>query len=185
MRNLVLALSAAVVLGGSALSAAGEAGSCALAAPDREARLSASVAVFDDSMDPAKSWRPIMTNGCPDEAVGLLKEYLVRHGASMSGPEVRQMHFHMGQVLAMFDRNGEAAGFLPAAIDPAPADAAARQWNAYVRGTLAFLTGDSEGIRRAIEAYRAEGQATDRAAVLEGLLKCPNTSYMAASAGQC
>jgi hypothetical protein len=172
-----------VFVNGSGIVLADE--TCQITPEQREAILSASVDDFDNGMDPSKSWRTIMGNGCPDEAVALIKAYINRHQASLSGGELRQMRFHMGQALAMFNRKKEAASYLPAAIDPDPLDSGAQQWNAYVQGTIAFLTGNRSDMKKALEKYKAEGGGGSRGAFLEGFYKCLDAGYMEASAGQC
>ncbi len=88
------------------------------------------------------------------------------------------MAWHAGQMFGFLGDTASAQARFRGAFDPTePADSPVR-WNTYVRATLAFLARDLV----ALQGYRDAMVGDPNFAVVDGLLRCFEETYLAAYA---
>jgi hypothetical protein len=123
-----------------------------------------------------KSWRPLQARGCADAAVALLTAYDTANQAKLTGEQIREIHFHAGQTLALARRDAESLPHFEAARG------GDEEWAAYVDATLAFLKRDVAELRRQRERYAMSPKSSAmRLTFIDGFLACPNKTYMEAA----
>jgi len=99
-------------------------------------------AAFDQDL-PDGGWRAVGNiPGCQAAAAELIAAYRARHPGT--SPNVA---WHQGQMLAFAGMNAQAVAVLDSARKDPAEDIAG--WNHYVDATIAFLSGDEEGLARA------------------------------------
>ena len=94
--------------------------------------------------------------------------------SSLALEELRLLHFHQGQTLALAGRRKEAITPLREALGGEPT----REWLAYVEATIAFLDSDRAALRAARDRYAAlSAAASARLRVIDGLIACFERPY--------
>lgn len=96
---------------------------------------------FDQDM--AGGWRPLAANGCDFEAAELIKKWRDAHSAEDS-----TLYWHEGQMRANAGQHEQALPLFEASRHPASRDEK-WGWNLYVDGSIAFLKGDIDALKRA------------------------------------
>lgn len=120
-------------------------GKCAY---EQEALLSLDEAAFDQDL-PNGGWREIGNiPGCEAAAAELIAAYRERHPNSSS-----TVAWHQGQMLATAGMNKQAIPVLGSSRKDPAQDIA--RWNHYVDATIAFLSGDKEGVEKARDQLAA------------------------------
>jgi tetratricopeptide (TPR) repeat protein len=98
-------------------------------------------------------WRPLADAGKYHEAAALIVRYMAE--VENPKPYLTILNFHAGQCYAMANEIDEAVRRFERSFQeeaPESYEQLAKQWNAYVRGTIAFLKGN----RPELERYRNE-----------------------------
>jgi len=145
---VVLTLSmAALMLGGCA--------STPQFTPEQQAVLQLDYQSFDQTM--GGGWRAWAAEGEHAEAARMLDEYARLH-TDLSGGERRIIRFHAGQMYAWMERRGAAIARFRESFNPEEPEDAAFRWNAYVRGTIAFLEGELETLHQCCDELLEQGE---------------------------
>ncbi len=138
---------------------------------------------FDQTL-PNGGWRGIQDSF---EAAKVLDAYNLQNSDVMSESEVRVIFWHAGQSYAMADITEVAIARFQSAYNPKESSADTFKWNAYVRGSIAFLKRD----RKTLQAARDEMYAADPSdenrnrVVLDAFLRCFNKTYREAYSADC
>lgn len=132
---------------------------------------------FDIGDGPA-AWRLLLNRGCVDTAVATLEAYRQANEAQMTPEQRSEIHFHMGQALAMSGRNADSIPH----FQHAAAVGGSAEWMAYVDAHLAFVRKDRAALVRALAAYeKAANPESMRLRFIRGFLKCVDKPYMEAA----
>lgn len=150
--------------------------SCDVPGGERAVQLAQVYDAFDAAPGPY-GWRDLNARGCTDAAVGLLRAYRSANWLRLTAEQRRESAFHIGQAYAFANRRAEAlGGFAQADTSDAPAE-----WRAYVAAHMAFFRRDSAALADARRRYAAAAQpGSMRLRVIDGLMTCPDKSYMEA-----
>ncbi len=130
---------------------------------------------FDQTL-PNGGWRAIVDKV---EAGKVLDAYHVHNLDTLAPWQARVIYWHAGQVYAMADLNDLGIARFEKSYNPAEKSDEKSKWNAYVRGTIAFLKHD----RSILQAARDEMYSADPSdeninrKVLDSLLRCFNKPY--------
>ena len=130
-----------------------------------------------DTDERKSAWRSLNARSCTDQAIGLLDEYVTVHAEDMTIAETSEASFHMGQALAIANRNTEAIRYFTKALSLATED----EWRTYVAAHVAYATSDLANLRRARDHYEQIASGSMRLGFLNGLLACPRKPYMEAT----
>ena len=130
-----------------------------------------------------KGWRQL--GNCLDEQALILKRYLRRQGS-----EIRGIHWHLAQVLALQGDREAAAKEALLAVEPEDARAGGGfDWNSYVLATVAYLRGDRAAFDEQLDAHRRSTETASSNAnnhrVLKGLAICFDKPYREAYSASC
>ncbi|WP_422014963.1 hypothetical protein [Roseateles sp.] len=164
----------------SAAGAVAAAPSCVISESDLHANQALTFSDFDQVGSLPSTARKLSERGCYVEAATAGEHYLL-FGPSPTLRERSIIVWHLTQNLAMAGKEPEAAHLAAAAIrahDPSD-DADDFQWNAYVRGTWAFLTKRRPLLLASIQRLRSAGGERNHmnAGVLDRLDLCFTRSY--------
>jgi len=162
---------------------------------DLEEMLALSQEEFDQDLN--GGWRPLaMREGCEISAAELIREW--RH-------EKRNhagiLYWHEGQMRAYGGQIEQAVALFELTYNPPESDAEFG-WNHYVSGTIAFLRGEREALRGAIERLKHLPEPKDNSFrrpdgtviqmswppnlnVLEGFERCWGEPYRVAYGSKC
>jgi hypothetical protein len=141
---------------------------CTLSADEERALQSASYGDFDLGTGTG-GWRALLNRGCPATASAAIARYIATHRRALAGEELRLLHFHQGQTLALAGRHQDAIGPLRESLAGQPT----REWAAYVEATIAFLDSDRTALRSARDRYAAESSpGATRLRIIDGLIAC-------------
>lgn len=152
---------------------------CVLDAVGAAKMIEASYQDFDETMDGAESWRPLLERGCYRAAAKIIAEYVAAHESELSPVQKRTLRFHAGQTLAMGGHDGAAIAWIEASKDAA----ASGEWNAYVDATAAFLHKDRPRLVAARTAYASQKDSSPmRKQLIEGFSACMEQTYNEAMA---
>ena len=132
---------------------------------------------FDTGEGPT-AWRSLLNRGCVDTAVATLEAYREANEAQMTPEQRSEIHFHMGQALAMSGRNADSIPH----FQHAAAVGGSAEWMAYVDAHLAFVRKDRAALVRALAAYeKAANPESMRLRFIRGFMKCVDKPYMEAA----
>lgn len=126
------------------------AGSCSQAdrgpsfSPEQQRLLALDYAAFDQTT--GDGWRPWADRGDFAAAARMLDRYAELHD-DLNAPDRRMVRFHAGQMYASLENRSTAIERFRGAFDPDEPPDAPFRWNAYVRGTIAFLARDLDALR--------------------------------------
>jgi len=143
-------------------------GLCALSAAAQEELSKLSFQEFDQAM--GKGWRALADAGRYEEAGIIIDQYLTE--ALESKRYSSMLNFHAGQCYAFAGKTEIAVERFQRSFqreEPESYVRLARQWNAYVNGTVAFLQGDR---------IKLQTSRNEVAAGPEGTMKELNTKVL-------
>ena len=157
--------------------------------PDREKILSLDYSTFDH--DPRLGWRSVADRPeCRLEAADLLRAYHERLQAqgepviweteqgdvtlSDTG-EVGILYWHEGQLRAFAGQTAEAVALFRKSLKPAGKNYGA--WNQYALGSIAFLEGDLQELKRNANVLQEYDSASPNLRVLQRMIHCFGTTY--------
>lgn len=127
-----------------------------------------------DAFD-AAGWRELIPRGCGEAAVAQLDAYRNANTRRLTPEQLRELHFHTGQALAMTGHDAQSISHFELARGGDP------EWSAYVEATLAFLCRDGVALDAARAQYAATMNASPmRLAVIAGFMECSDQSYVLA-----
>ena len=107
----------------------------------------------------------------------MLRAYRAANMRRLTAEQALESAFHIGQAYAFADRGAEALQ----SFRDADADTAPEEWRAFVAAHVAFFSHDRAALARARARYAAAAHADAmRLGFIEGMLKCPDKSYMEA-----
>jgi hypothetical protein len=149
---------------------------CSVPAEEAATQMSLPYASFD-GRGGFYGWRNLNAAGCADAAVSLLSGYSSTNASRLSGDEIREIAFHVGQTLAMAGREQEAI----AHFEKAQGASASAEWSAYVLATLAFLRRDAAALATARDGYAAIAPGSMRLRIIDGFTACPREPYAKAA----
>lgn len=180
-RDLIVAIASTCAVGGLAATPAqgAESGAdapCVVPATEKMRLLALPYQKFDT--DTAKfAWRSLNARNCADNAIKLIGDYVASHPTSMTIEQQSEALFHAGQALAFANRNTESIRYFERAL----ALATKEEWVTYVAAHVAYANGDLAKLRHARDRYAAIAPGSMRLGFLDGMLKCPDLSYMEAA----
>jgi hypothetical protein len=132
---------------------------------------------FDIGDGPA-AWRSLLNRGCVDTAVATLEAYRHANEAQMTPEQSSEIHFHMGQALAMSGRNADSIPH----FERASTSSSSAEWKAYVAANLAFVRKDRPALEQALTDYgKMSSPTSTRLGFIRGFLKCIDKPYMEAA----
>jgi hypothetical protein len=149
---------------------------CDVPAADRQRQAALPYEAFDSAPAPT-GWRALNARGCTDSAVALLRAYRSANAAKLAPEQRRESAFHIAQAYAFAGRGAEA---LPYFVEAGDSDAP-DEWGAYVAAHVAFFRHDRVALADARKRYAAVSQpGSMRLKFIDGMLRCPDKSYMEA-----
>ena len=110
---------------------------------------------FDQAM--GHGWRAWDDRGEHAEAARLLDRYALIHD-DLDASEMRMIRFHAGQMYAGIEDRPSAIERFQASIDPDEPPDVPLKWNAYVRGTIAFLERDLDALGHSRRKLAEQGE---------------------------
>jgi hypothetical protein len=174
---------AAVCSPTASIAAAGGTG-CALDEAQKLANAALSFDDFDQKGATPSTGRKLAESGCFDAAAEATEDFLVRGKYTES--QRRVLTFHLGQQLALAGRRREAARLIASSKSPDQAADAELDWNTYVDGVWAYMSGDQAGLQAAIAKLAPlTGNNPINVAALKGLNICFSKDYKTASDAAC
>ena len=131
-----------------------------------------------DLSDGPTAWRVLLNRECVDVAVATLQAYRQVNEARLTSEQRSEIHFHMGQALAMSGRNADSIPH----FKQAAATGGSAEWLAYIAAHLAFAQKDRPALERALAAYeKAAKPESMRLRFIRGFLQCIDKPYMEAA----
>ena len=131
-----------------------------------------------DTASGDRAWRTLLNRGCVDSAVATLKTYRQANAERMAGEQKQELAFHMGQALAMAEREAESIPYFETASGPDSTP----EWSAYVDAHLGFARKDRALIEQSLAAYEKLAKpGSMRLTVIRGFRKCLDKPYMQAA----
>jgi len=103
---------------------------------------------FDQDLN--GGWRPIENNGCHELVLDLIVTYLNIHKENLMKWQINILIWHSGQIYALNDNYIEAIERFKKTINRDEPQDDAFKWNAYVKGSIAFLEKDKNALKLAI-----------------------------------
>jgi len=151
---------------------------CHLSATDRDANRKLSFRDFDQLGTLPSTARALAGRGCYPEAVEANIDYLL-HGPDLIDYERNVVRFHTGQYLADSGKEREAALLIASTRRGTDPGRPNFDWDAYVIGTYAFLTKDSQLLDEMIQRLSAKADTGSEmnAKVLQRFRRCFNQPY--------
>lgn len=145
--------------------------------------LSLDFASFDQSM-PNGAWRGIRD---PFEAAKTIDTYHLHHAEKLRDDERRILYWHAGQSYATAGLYQLAITRFEKSYDPQEKPSAEFKWNAYVRGSIAFLKKDLKTLTKARDELREadRGKPSPNRKVLESFVRCFKKTYEEAYSPDC
>lgn len=141
---------------------------------------------FDQTL-PDGGWRGLANRGCELEATKLVEIYHLHHFDILEAWQSRILYWHAGQVYAMQGLTELAIARFEKSFDPLEKADAPLKWNSYVRGSIAFLKRDKDGLIKARDHLRAgNGSKPDpNLKILEAFVRCFQKPYKEAYNPDC
>lgn len=138
---------------------------------------------FNDFDQSGCGWQQLRNiNACSLPVAQLIDTYIQKKGSTLPHSDVAYLYLHAAQGYEYAGQNTLAIQRLQKASDPTLD--CQNHWNAYIQGTIAFLSHrDETGLIAAAKSM--EGTNSLWQVVLEGYLKCWNNSYTDAGQPPC
>lgn len=142
------------------LSAVSSSIACELESDAKKHALSLDYDAFDQSTSDSP-WRNFVSEGeCYEEAAQLI-EYYLSNSERLRDDQVRNLNFHAGQMYAISGNTERAIKSFKKSLWAEQPDDFPINWNAYVRGTLAYLMRDKSEFDDVLDAFRREPTDAD------------------------
>jgi hypothetical protein len=123
-------------------------------------------------------WRKLYDEHCYKESAALIAEFS-QTAPELSAQQQRNLNFHQGQALAIGGNTAAALAAFKLCFRPVD-DQNGFRWNAYLRGTIAFLSKDTSALLAARDELRAHAENVGNRinlGKLENFVAHPEWSY--------
>jgi hypothetical protein len=173
------------VVAALAISQSPEPTDCTLSEQDRIANRGLSFVDFDQRGVTPQTARKLGERGCHAEAVTASEDYLL-FGPELTRREADVVSWHLAQSLALDGREIEAAHVMATTRREAEETPDGFDWNTYLIGSYAFLTGNRAMLDEASTRLNAIGGQRNNmnGRILRRLQKCFGRSYREAYQGE-
>ncbi|MBK9293146.1 MAG: hypothetical protein IPM57_01685 [Oligoflexia bacterium] len=158
---------------------------CLLSPSNLSEMLKLSYKSFDQTL-PDGGWRGLANKGCELEATKVLEIYHLHHYDELAPWQAQILYWHAGQMYAMQGLTDLAlARFKKSYSTEEKADDKFK-WNAYVKGSIAFLEHDMNSLTKARDELKsANTDAQSNFKILESFIRCFKKSYKEAYNHDC
>lgn len=158
---------------------------CSLSSSEKERLLSLSYDDFDQ--DHVNGWRVIDGEGCHEEAIHLIELYLDSHKDNLLEWQISILIWHAGQIYAFIDDYKQAKIRFEKNLIPNELPNDNFKWNAYVKGSIAFLEKDKRALGYAIiELEKATNpHSENNLKILKSFERCFDKPYREAYNSSC
>jgi hypothetical protein len=136
---------------------------------------------FDQNL-PEGGWRGIKDQVSAGQIIDI---YHLQSAETLLDWQRRTLYWHAGQVYAGADLENVAIARFEKSFNPDEPPEDDFKWNAYVRGTIAFMKRDRSELVRARDDMATSKNPNVNLSVLEGLLRCFDKPYNEAYGPEC
>ena len=132
-----------------------------------------------DQTPPDGGWRGVAAVRCYDFAGELIDVYHLHHLESLNESQARVLFWHAGQMYALGGMESIAVSRFSKSVNPEEAPDDAFKWNAYVKGSIAFLTHDLDALQanRVALASASDPNVKVNLAILDRMIRCFDKTY--------
>lgn len=149
---------------------------CEVSGKSLEAFLRLSYIAFDET-EPKGGWRDLYARECYLEAAKIIDVYQLHHLATLTAAEKRMLTWHAGQNYANEGLKDVALTRFKQCFDPQEKAQDEIQWNAYVKGTIAFIEGNTDELKSTRDELAKMKKAPWSLKILNNLLECIGFPY--------
>lgn len=158
---------------------------CLLSPNDLSEMLKLDFKSFDQTL-PNGGWRGLANKGCELEAAKVVEIYHLHHYDNLAPWQARILYWHAGQVYAMQDLTDLAIVRFKKSYNSEEKADDKFKWNAYVKGSIAFLERDMSSLIEARDELKsASTDARQNLKILESFIRCFKKNYKEAYNSDC
>lgn len=158
---------------------------CFISSYQKERLLNLSFDQFDQNIN--NGWRVIERKGCQKEAIYLIELYTDIHKKDLLEWQNNILIWHAGQIYGFMGDYQEAIIRFRKNINPNELPSDTFKWNAYVKGSIAFLEKDLHSLQKAINDLEkaTNSHSIINLKILKSFERCFNKTYSEACTPNC
>ncbi len=159
---------------------------CTIAPEEQQKLLALDYKSFDQTL-PDGGWRRYEQANCYESAANLIDQYVAQNLSKLLEYQRRGMTWHAGQMHAFVGQTELAVARFKSSYDLKVAPEDTFKWNAYVKGTIAFLEHDMKSLIEARDEMAAVSadQRSKNFAFIEAFVRCFDKPYSEAYNTSC